>query len=369
MPDPSLRLEDIAGQDSVVGRIRAYSGFFCEAGNAPEPILLTGEDGMGKSTIAAALASEFKTGFQAVESASLESTGDLTALLTNLKPRQVLLLSNVQSLRKMHFGILLGAIRDGKITITIGQGLSARQHVMLLNPFALVATCPKRSICPADLLSAFSLVLGLETYSRESLCAIAGQIGAKLGITFEPGAAESVVRCCDGRPGHLLTLIQRIVRSTNKTTIANGDLSRAFAALGINLRSDFQVASADAIQLLSGRDFEGLITAMLTRMGFRAEMTKPTGDGGIDIIATLDKPIFGGRYLFQCKRFAPDNLIGSPTVRDFYGAVTADRAVKGIFITTSDFTLQAREFAEKVGIELLNAGELHKLLAENGLVI
>jgi restriction system protein len=55
-------------------------------------------------------------------------------------------------------------------------------------------------------------------------------------------------------------------------------------------------------------------------------------------------------------------------VRDFYGAVTADRAVKGIFITTSEFTLQAREFGRKVGIELIDSEQLQKLLLEYHLI-
>jgi restriction system protein len=91
--------------------------------------------------------------------------------------------------------------------------------------------------------------------------------------------------------------------------------------------------------------------------------------GGIDIIAMLDKPIVGGRYLFQCKRFAPENMVGAPTVRDFYGAVTADRAVKGVFITTSDFTTQAREFAERAGLELIDLRQLEKLFHEYGVAI
>jgi len=102
-------------------------------------------------------------------------------------------------------------------------------------------------------------------------------------------------------------------------------------------------------------------------MEFRAEMTKATGDGGIDIVAVLDKPILGGKYLFQCKRYAPDNLVGASTVRDFYGAVTADKAVKGILITTSDFTAQARESAERVGLELINLGRLQDLFAQYGM--
>lgn len=54
-------------------------------------------------------------------------------------------------------------------------------------------------------------------------------------------------------------------------------------------------------------------------------------------------------------------------MRDFYGAVTADKAVKGILITTSDFTAQAREFAERVGLELINLGRLQDLFAQYGM--
>jgi restriction system protein len=102
-------------------------------------------------------------------------------------------------------------------------------------------------------------------------------------------------------------------------------------------------------------------------MGFRTQVTKASGDGGIDIVAVLDKPITGGRYLFQCKRFAPDSLIGAPIIREFYGAVSADKkANKGILITTSGFTVQAKEFAGEVGIELIDGQGLGNLLAEYG---
>jgi restriction system protein len=61
------------------------------------------------------------------------------------------------------------------------------------------------------------------------------------------------------------------------------------------------------------------------------------------------------------------DLVGVSTVRDFYGAVTADRAVKGILITTSDFTAQAREFGERVGLELINSSRLQDLFVRYGM--
>jgi restriction endonuclease Mrr len=92
-------------------------------------------------------------------------------------------------------------------------------------------------------------------------------------------------------------------------------------------------------------------------------MTRASGDGGVE--ATLDHPIVGGRHLFQCKRLAPDALVGSPTVRGFYGALVADRkGVKGILITTSGFRLQAREFAQNLPIELIDGEGLSRLISD-----
>lgn len=119
---------------------------------------------------------------------------------------------------------------------------------------------------------------------------------------------------------------------------------------------------------LSGEDFENLIAQLLTRMGFDAEVTKVTGDGGVDIVATLDQPITGGRFLIQCKRYARESPVGAAAVREFYGALIADRlASKGILITTSSFTAQAESFARGSPIELIGRNQLEKLLAKHGL--
>jgi restriction system protein len=73
----------------------------------------------------------------------------------------------------------------------------------------------------------------------------------------------------------------------------------------------------------------------------------------------------GGRYLIQCKRFGPDTLVGSPAVREFYGALIADRrAAKGIFIATSGFSAQTRDFAANLSLDLIDGEQLAKLLPE-----
>jgi hypothetical protein len=283
--------------------------------------------------------------------ASLVTVEDFAATIKNLglQKGHFFLLSNLHRLRKLHWSGVRSVMRDDK-------------------PFTLIATCPRRSDCPADLFNEFSLVLTLQQYSRTELQTLAVSIGKSAGISLEPGAAELIARASDGRPGHVASTLRRLAKAINKAVISEEDVARAFAAFGIAVRSDESHDGVGSIRDLSGVEFESLISGLLTRMGFQAEMTRTTGDGGIDIIAMLDKPIVGGRYLFQCKRFAPENLVGAPTVRDFYGAVTADRAVKGVFITTSSYTAQAREFAEKAGVDLIDLTQLEKLFLEYGLI-
>jgi Holliday junction resolvasome RuvABC ATP-dependent DNA helicase subunit len=368
MGNRSLFYRDIIGQESAIARLRAFTDFFAETGATPGHILLVGEDGMGKASLATAVANERNVGIQEVDAATLEVQGDLTALLTNLRPNQILFLSNLHRLRSNLAARLSRVLNERRLEIIIGMGPAARTHVMDIQPFTLIAACPKKSDCPSDSLREFSLVLNFSPYSKAELESLAQRIAHTAQLTLEPGAAQLIVKACEGRPGQIEITLRRLQHGINKTALSEGDIAKAFLAFGIHVQRETPANGIANLQNLSGQEFEVLISSLLGRMGFHAEMTKTSGDGGIDIIAVLDRPVLGGTYLFQCKRFAPENLVGAPTVRDFYGAVTADRAVKGIFITTSDFTAQAREFGRRVGIELINIDALQRLLVEYKLI-
>lgn len=345
MSQPPTRYADIIGQDESIARLGAFAGVYSKNGDAADHILLVAEDGMGKRTIANVLANELGTAFQAFNASDLQVKGDFTATLTNLRDRQVLLIRDVHKLKPAIGDLLLQALRTYKMTITVGEGRSARNHVMDIKPFTLVGTARKKSMCSEELLSCFSLVLTLQPYKTEALELIVRRIAALANLEIDLDAA-GLIATNSGSPHQVEVLTQRVARAVRKQLITAADALEAFAAFGMRVHTDVHAVDFPNLQLMSGIEFERLVTALLTRMEFRAEMTKATGDGGIDIIAILDKPILGGKYLFQCKRYAPDNLVGASIVRDFYGAVTADKAVKGILITTSDFTAQAREFAE-----------------------
>ena len=111
----------------------------------------------------------------------------------------------------------------------------------------------------------------------------------------------------------------------------------------------------------SGFDFEREVLSVIEGMGFAAELTTRTADGGIDIVARSEQPLFKGKYIIQCKKWTKP--VGEPVIRDLFGVMTAERANKGILITTSRFTAAAIEFAKDKPLELI-AGEAWAQLAE-----
>ena len=367
MTQPPTRYADIIGQDDSVARLSAFSEFYRKNRSTLQHILIVAEDGMGKRTIATALANELGVQWQEVNASQLQGKGDFTVILTNLRQNQILIINDVHRLKHTFQEILLEAATNQKLTIPIGQGPAARLHTMDIQPFTVIGTAPKKSECSEELLSLFSLVLPLQPYSAEALAQIAESIAGNENLEIDLDARNLIAANAGYTPQQVEVLIQRVLRAVNKQRITAGDTLQAFAAFGMRLHTDTLTSDIASLDRLSGVEFEKLVMALLTRMEFRAEMTKATGDGGIDIVAVLDEPILGGKYLFQCKRYASDNLVGASTVRDFYGAVTADKAVKGVLITTSDFTAQAREFAERVGLELINFGRLRDLFAQYGM--
>lgn len=128
--------------------------------------------------------------------------------------------------------------------------------------------------------------------------------------------------------------------------------------------TNFQSAEMNGSRM-PGVRFESLCCSLVEKMGFEAEATKASGDGGIDIIAVSHLPFVSGKYVIQCKRYAGN--VGEPVIRDLYGVVSAENANKGILMTTGGFTSSASAFAEGKQIELIDGNSLDNLLQQFGL--
>ena len=118
--------------------------------------------------------------------------------------------------------------------------------------------------------------------------------------------------------------------------------------------------------------FELLIIKLMIKMGYggrREEAGKAvgrSGDGGIDGIINEDRLGLDAIYL-QAKRW--EGVIGRPEIMKFVGALAGQRATKGVFITTSWFTQDAKDYAlsSQYKVVLIGGERLADLMIEHDL--
>jgi restriction system protein len=116
--------------------------------------------------------------------------------------------------------------------------------------------------------------------------------------------------------------------------------------------------------------FERLVVQLLVKMGYggglrqAAAIVGGSGDEGIDGVINEDKLGLEVIYI-QAKQWA--NPVGRPEVQKFVGALHGKRARKGVFITTSSFTREAREYVKHLDpkIVLIDGEELARLMIEH----
>lgn len=122
---------------------------------------------------------------------------------------------------------------------------------------------------------------------------------------------------------------------------------------------------------ISPARFEQLVIDLLVRMGYGGGFkdagahSGKSGDEGIDGTIREDKLGLDMIYI-QAKRWKTGNVVGRPEIQKFVGALAGQGAKKGIFITTSTFTKEARDYAPKneTKIVLIDGSELAELMMD-----
>ena len=153
----------------------------------------------------------------------------------------------------------------------------------------------------------------------------------------------------------------------------NDDTPQDLIDRGIKrLRSQLIDDLLEQVKTISPASFESLILQVLAQMGYGGGDAKriqgvPRGpDGGID--GTIDEDKLGLDQIYiQAKRYS-DNSVGRPTVQSFLGAMTGGGCKKGVFVTSSTFTSEAKKFAQgltDVRLVLIDGVDLAKLMIEH----
>ncbi|MBD1389265.1 restriction endonuclease [Neiella sp. HB171785] len=114
----------------------------------------------------------------------------------------------------------------------------------------------------------------------------------------------------------------------------------------------------DSIRSLSWQRFESLIAAYYRIQGFVViEQLKPGADGGVDLRLSKGRKL----HLVQCKQWRSQK-VGIQIVREMYGVQTAEQASSMTIVTTGSYTKDAQEFADSVGVTLIDGEALWPMI-------
>jgi restriction system protein len=144
--------------------------------------------------------------------------------------------------------------------------------------------------------------------------------------------------------------------------------------VSLQLRQNLATELLDRIKAAPPDQFERLVVDLLLAMGYggsrqdAGEVLGKSGDGGLDGVIKEDRLGLDAIYV-QAKRW--DVVVGRPVVQAFAGSLEGVRARKGVLITTSSFSAEARSYVRQIEkkIVLLDGNELADLMIEHNLAV
>jgi holliday junction DNA helicase RuvB len=203
-------LDEYIGQDRVRENLHVSITAARQRGEALDHVLLYGPPGLGKTTLAYVIGNELGVPIRSTSGPVLEKPGDLAAMLTNLKEREVLFIDEIHRMAATIEEILYPALEDYELDIMIGQGPAARSVKVPLQKFTLIGSTTRAGLLTSPLRSRFGIVHRLDFYTDADLEVIVRRSARILGVAISTEAAAEIARRSRGTPRIANRLLRRV---------------------------------------------------------------------------------------------------------------------------------------------------------------
>ena len=204
------KLLHFIGQQNVKNNLSIYIRAALQRDEAIDHILLYGPPGLGKTTLANIIAREMAVNIKMTSGPVIERAGDLAAILTNLKEKEVLFIDEIHRLNRSVEEILYPALEDFALDILIGKGPSARSIRIDLPKFTLIGATTRTGLITSPLRSRFGVISRIGYYNEDELHQIITRSAVILDIKIEERAAREIARRSRGTPRIANRLLKRV---------------------------------------------------------------------------------------------------------------------------------------------------------------
>jgi Holliday junction DNA helicase RuvB len=203
------RLDEFVGQEAVKEKLRIYVAAAQGRHEPLDHVLLHSPPGLGKTTLAYIIAAEMGVNVRVSSGPAIEKAGDLAAILTNLRPRDVLFIDEIHRLRTNVEEILYPAMEEYRVDVILGEGPNAQSLRIDLPPFTLIGATTRAGLISAPLRDRFEVSFHLDFYGQQELCAIVLRAGRILGIEIDEDGAREIAKRARGTPRIANRLLRR----------------------------------------------------------------------------------------------------------------------------------------------------------------
>ena len=228
--DTSLRprcLGDFIGQAGIKDNLNIAISAAKGRDEPLDHVLLYGPPGLGKTTLAYIIAAEMGVNIRVTSGPAVERTGDLAAILTNLRSQDILFIDEIHRLNRAVEEVLYPAMEDFALDIIIGKGPGARSLRLNLPPFTLIGATTRFALLSPPLRDRFGAIYRLDFYDRTSIETILKRSTRILQIKAETEGLGEIACRARGTPRVANRLLKRV--RDYAQVMADGIITQAVA--------------------------------------------------------------------------------------------------------------------------------------------